>query len=158
MTYDELMQSFAAKCGLSELTIQDDIAALEIDDMPFGFIHKPLEDVLVVIADLGRQTISADGAFGAMMLKANFLFEATKGATIFQNPENESFGLQQMYHLVDLDVDRLSAEVEKLANLAEYWRGVLAGCVHAEAVAKAQKSESDATSRLAFGDSGLMRI
>ena len=80
------MQSFAAKLGLASIDIEDGFAALEIDGMAFGFIHNPGKETLTLVADLGQASVDANGEFGSMMLKANFLFEATKGSTLFQNP------------------------------------------------------------------------
>lgn len=158
MEFNELIQSFAAKSGTGSINIEDGTAAIEIDGMPFGFIHNPDRGTLVLAADLGRQPVDADGVFGSMMLKANFLFEATKGATLFQNPENEAFGIQQMFSLRDLDADRLSEEVEKLSNLAEEWRRTIAGCAQAETAMNEQKKRDSETANLAFGGKGFMRI
>ncbi len=158
MDFNELMQSFAAKLGMPSLHVENDMAAIEIDDIAIGFIHNPGEGTLIVAADLGLQSVNADGAFGAMMLKANHLFEATRGATLFQNPANEAFGLQQMFRLVDLDVDRLSEEVKKIADLAHEWKGIVAGCAHAETAAKAIKAESDEAFRRSFVGDGLLRV
>lgn len=156
MEFSELMQKFAAKFGINDIEIVDDAAALEIDGMAFGFISNPTDETLTLVADLGRQEIDADGVFGAMMLRANFLFQATKGATLFQNPENEAFGLEQMYRLVDLDVDALSTEVEKLANLAEEWKLIMSGAKNAEAATKAAKAAEAASVPFSGGD--FMRV
>ena len=159
MEFNELMQSFAAKLGTELIDIENDMAVIEIDGMAFGFILRSDKETLVLAVDLGQQSVDADGAFGSMMLKANFLFEATKGATLFQNPENEAFGIQQMFSLSGLDADRLFAEVEKLSNLAEEWKQALVGCARAETALKERKNEEDSGSaHLAFGGNGLIRI
>ena len=150
MEFNALMQQFAAKFDISNLTIEDDAVALEIDEMAFGFINDPAVDTLTIVVDLGQQSINANGALGAMMLKANFLFQATKGATLFQNPENDAFGLQQMYRLLDLDVDKLSAEVEKLANMAEEWKAIIAGCSQAENAAEERNAQDASISTGGF--------
>ena len=157
MGFNELLQSFAAKLGMASIDIENDMAALEIDGMAFGFIHNPGKETLTLVADLGQAAIDANGEFGSMMLKANFLFEATKGSTIFQNPENDSFGIQQWFKIVDLDADRLSAEVETMANVAEEWRRLLSGCAAIETEIEARRAEDAAASELAsVGD--FMRV
>ena len=148
MEFNELMQAFVAKLGMAPIDIEDGFAALEIDGMAFGFIHNPEKETLTLVADLGQAAIDANGEFGAMMLKANFLFEATKGSTIFQNPDNGSFGVQQWFRIVDLDAERLSAEVETMANVAEEWKQLLAGCSAVETEIKVRKSEDAAASKL----------
>lgn len=142
MEFSDLMRQFAAKFGIDDVEVEDNTVALEIDGMAVGFICDPVEETLTVVADLGQQSINADGAFGSMMLKANFLFQATKGATLFQNPENEAFGLEQMFRLVDLDVDKLSDHVERIANLAEDWKAIIAGAKNAEDAA-AKKNDGN---------------
>ena len=156
MEFNELMQEFAGKFGITDMEISDGTATLEIDGIAFGFISNPVEETLTLVADLGRQAIDADGVFGAMMLRANFLFHATKGATLFQNPENEAFGLEQMFRLVDLDVDTLSVQVEKFANLAEDWKEIIAGAKKAEDAAKTAKAAEPASPP--FSDGDFMRV
>ena len=39
MEFSELMQQFAAKVGLSELTQEGDGVAIEIEGVPFGFLN-----------------------------------------------------------------------------------------------------------------------
>ena len=157
MGFNELMLSFAAKLGIETIDIENDMTALDIDGMVFGFIHNPGKETLTIVADLGQAAVDANGEFGSMMLKANFLFEATKGSTIFQNPENDSFGIQQWFKIVDLDADRLSAEVETMANVAEEWRRLLSGCAAIETEIEARRAEDAAASELAsVGD--FMRV
>lgn len=157
MEFNELMKQFTEKCEVRDVTVEDDVVALEIDGVVFAFIHDPGSAVLTVVADLGQQSIDADGPFGAMMLQANFLFEATRGATLFQNPENKSFGLQQQYRLVYLDADMLAAEVEKLANVADEWKDVLSGIKAAEeALGTHKAAEADASRLVSGGD--FMRV
>ena len=154
MEFEELMREFAAKLGLDTLTVEDGTVALEIDGNPFGFMHDEASGMLTLVADIGRQPESADGPLGSMMLKANFLYETLSGAVLFQNPENEAFGIQQRFRLVDLDVDALSAQVERLANIAEEWRAIVAGYGQA---AKAAREPSEAQST-PLSDSGFLRI
>ena len=157
MGFNELMLSFAAKLGIETIDIENDMTALDIDGMVFGFIHNQEKETLTIVADLGQAAIDANVEFVSMMLKANFLFEATKGSTIFQNPENDSFGIQQWFKIVDLDADRLSAEVETMANVAEEWRRLLSGCAAIETEIEARRAEDAAASELAsVGD--FMRV
>ena len=158
MVYNELMKSFAAKCGLSNLIIDGDIAAIKIDGITMGFLNDAATDTLTIVADLGQRAINSDGAFGSMMLKAHYLFQSTKGATIYQHPDNGAFGLQQRYRLIDLDGDTLYSEVEKLANLADDWKAILDGCEHAEAEAAKRKSEEPASASLSMAGGGFMRV
>lgn len=137
MEFDELMRQLAGKMGLSELTPEDGTVAITIDDIPFGFIVDNAAGTLTLVADIGQQPGAADRPLGAMMLKANFLYEALQGAVLFLNPDNEAFGIEQRFRLVDLDADGLYRHVERLANLADEWRRIVAGYGVAEKAAQA---------------------
>lgn len=159
MVYEELMKSFAARFGVTGIVIDEDIAAVKVDDITVGFLNDKASDTITIVANLGGASVNADGPFGSMMLKANHLFQATKGATLFENPENESYGLQQMYTLSRMDVDTLSAEVEKLVNLAEYWKRILDGCAVAQQeYDKARKAKTPEQSGMELSGEGFMRI
>lgn len=156
MDFKELMQRFADKFGIGDINVQNDTVAFEIDGMVFGFIHNQADETITVVADLGHKSINADGVFGGLMLQSNFLFQATKGATIFQNPENDAYGIEQMFRLVDLDADALAMHVERLANIADDWRAILSGCMKVEKAAEAIKAEHGETIPLASDD--FMRV
>jgi hypothetical protein len=156
MQFDELVRAFAAQLGVDDMAVVDGTAGLAIDGNPFGFIHDEAAGTLTLVADIGRQPESADGPLGSMMLKANFLYKALDGAVLFQNPENEAFGIQQRFRLVDLDVESLSAQVERLANLAEDWRAIVAGYGRAAKTAQEQAAQKPRMDPLAAND--FMRV
>ncbi len=156
MEFKELLEQFAAKLGMSDFSVDDDTAGLQIDDTPFGFVLGESGDTMIVVADIGMQPESADRALGSMMLKANFLYAALKGAVLFQNPDNGAFGIQQNFRLVDLDPDSLYMHVERLANIADEWRAVVAGYGQAEKALQERKEMEPAVSPLAPG--GLMQV
>ena len=81
MGFNELMQQFAAKVGLSGLTSEGDGVAMEIEGVPFGFLDEGEAGTMIVVADIGKQPESADAPLGSMMLKANFMYEALDGVS-----------------------------------------------------------------------------
>ena len=82
----------------------------------------------------------ANGEFGAMMLKANFMLRATDGATLCQNPETGAYALVRQLPLALADAESLGAGIESLVNQAEEWRRTLAGIRYAEE-ARAEETE-----------------
>ena len=156
MEFNELMQQFAAKIGLSELTPEGDGVAMEIEGVPFGFLNEGEAGTMIIIADIGKQPESADAPLGSMMLKANFMYEALDGAVLFQNPENEAFGIQQRFRIVDLDVDSLYAHVERLSNLADEWKEIVAGYGQAAKVAQEQAAKEPQVGP--FAGASFMRV
>lgn len=132
MEYNELMQGFAAKLGVAELEMHEGATVLEMDNMTVGFVHDPVEDAVMVVVEIGYPPPDADGPFGGVMLKANYLFGGTGGATLCQNPETSAYGVMRSWPLQLLDVDTFAAAVEKLVNTAETWRDSLSGTAEAE--------------------------
>ena len=87
---------------------------------------------LVACTEIGHPPPDADGTFGAMMLKANFMLMGTEGATLCQNPQTGAYAVVRPFPLPITDVASLAAGLESLVNQAENWRRVLAGIKHAE--------------------------
>ena len=98
-----------------------------------------MREVQQRLIDLGYLRGNADGAFGAMMLQANFLLRATEGATLCQNPETHAYALVRPFPLALTDAELLGAGLESLVNQAENWRKVLTGLHTAE------KTQSEAS-------------
>ena len=132
MEYNELMQGFAAKFGVAGLEIQEGAAVLEMDDMTVGFINDTVEDTIMVVAEIGYPPPDADGSFGGVMLKANYLFGGTGGAILCQNPETSAYAVMRSWPLQSLDVDTFATAVETLLNTAERWRDSLSGAGEAQ--------------------------
>ena len=132
MEYNELMQGFAAKLGVAELEMHEGATVLEMDNMTVGFVHDPVEDAVMVVVEIGYPPPDADGPFGGVMLKANYLFGGTGGATLCQNPETSAYAVMRSWPLQLLDVDTFAAAVEKLVNTAETWKDSLSGSAEAE--------------------------
>ena len=140
MECNELMKGFAAKLGVAELEMHEGAAVLEMDGMTVGFVHDPVENAIMVVVEIGYPPPDADGPFGGVMLKANYLFGGTGGATLCQNPETGAYAVMRSWPLQTLDVDTFAAAVEKLVNTAETWRDSLSGSADAEE-AKAEMDE-----------------
>ena len=103
-------------------------------------------------AEIGHPPPDADGSFGAMMLKANFLLRATEGATLCQNPETSAYALVRPFPLALTDVESLAVGLESLVNQTENWRKALEGLKYAEtARSDAQASEDSHHDMLSSG-------
>ena len=144
MDYNELMQGFAARFAVEGLELEDGVSALDIDGITVAFVADTHAETMTIVADIGPQPPTADGSFGALMLKANYLFRATEGATICMNPETDGYAVQQAFRLVDLDVDSLAAHIERLVNLSEKWNGIVNGYREAEdSAAESRNQEAE---------------
>jgi hypothetical protein len=142
MEYKELLAAFAAKYGIEGLDGADGVAELEVDGIRVELLEDHQARILVACTEIGNPPPDANGVFGSMMLKANFLLRATAGATLCQNPESGAYALVRPFPLALTDAAALAAGLESLVNQAENWRRVLAGIREAES-AQSETQELD---------------
>ena len=137
MDYSELMNGLAASVGIEGMELKDGATALEIDGMTVGFIHDPASgdaayDGIMVAVEIGYPPPDANGPFGSIMLKANYLLEGTGGAVLCQNPDTDAYAIMRRYPLAAHDVASFSRALETLLSTAENWKEVLSGMREAE--------------------------
>lgn len=132
MEFKELISEFAAEHGIEGCDGADGVAELDVDGVRVELIDEPQTRSLFVCAEIGLPPPDANGAFGSMMLQANFLLRGTNGATLCQNPENGAYAIVRPLPLALTDVGSLANAIESLANLVETWRKVLDGMRVAE--------------------------
>ena len=143
MEFNELLAAFAAKYGVDGLDGADGVAELEVDGIRVEMLEDSQARSLIACAEIGLPPPDANGAFGAMMLKANFLLRATAGATLCQNPETGAYALVRPFPLALADGESLAAGLESLVNQTENWRTALAGLREAEAAQPADQEVDD---------------
>ena len=143
MEFKELIAGFAAKYGIEGLDGADSVAELEVDGIRVELLEDPQTQSIFACAEIGLPPPDANGAFGEMMLKANFLLRATEGATLCQNPESGAYALVRPFPLALTDAAALAAGLESLVNQAENWRKVLAGLREAESAQSAAQEVDD---------------
>ena len=142
MEFKELIAGFADRYGIEGLDGADGAAELKVDGIRVELLDDPQTHSLFACAEIGHPPPDANGAFGAMMLEANFLLRATEGATLCQNPETHAYALVRPFPLALTDVESLAAGLESLVNQAENWRKALSG-LHAAERARPTAAESD---------------
>ena len=143
MEYSELVAAFAAKYGIEGLTSSDEDVAMEADGVRVELLEDRQARCILVCAEIGNPPPDANGAFGAMMLQANFLLRGTEGATLCQNPDTGAYALVRPFPLALTDTVTLGAGVESLVNQAENWRKVIAGLREAEKAHEKQREAGE---------------
>ena len=152
MEFKELLAAFAAKYNIEGLDGAEGVAELEVDGIRVELLEDPQARSMVACAEIGLPPPDANGAFGAMMLRANFLLRATEGATLCENPESGAYSIVRPFPLALADVGSLAAGLESLVNQAENWRKALAGLREAESArSKAQKVDDTHHDMLSSG-------
>ena len=142
MEFKELIVGFADRYGIEGLDGADGAAELKVDGIRVELLDDPQTHSLFACAEIGHPPPDANGAFGAMMLEANFLLRATEGATLCQNPETHAYALVRPFPLALTDVESLAAGLESLVNQAENWRKALSG-LHVAERAQSTAPDSD---------------
>ena len=132
MVFSELLAAFAAKYGIAGLEGADGAAELDVDGLRVELLDDPQTQSVLACTEIGLPPPDADGAFGGLMLKANFLLRGTEGATLCQNPETGAYALVRPFPLALTDAESLGTGLESLVNQADNWRKVLAGLRTAE--------------------------
>ena len=143
MEFKELIVGFADRYGIEGLDGADGAAELKVDGIRVELLDDPQTHSLFACAEIGHPPPDANGAFGAMMLEANFLLRATEGATLCQNPETHAYALVRPFPLALTDVESLAAGLESLVNQSENWRTALAGLREAESARTEAKEVDD---------------
>ena len=143
MEFKEMLAAFAAKYSIEGLDGAEGAAELEVDGIHVELLEDPQARSLVACAEIGLPPPDANGAFGSMMLKANFLLRATDGATLCQNPESDAYALVRPFPLALTDCESLAAGLESLVNQSENWRKALAGLREAESARTAAQDVDD---------------
>jgi len=132
--FKELLAAFAAKYGIEGLDGADGVAELDVEGIRVELLDDPQAQSIFACAEVGLPPPDANGAFGGMMLQANFLLRGTDGATLCQNPETGAYAIVRPFPLALTDVESLAAGLESLVNQAENWRKALAGLREVESV------------------------
>ena len=158
MEFKELIAAFAAKYAIEGLDDVDDVIELDVDGSRVELLNDQQTRSVVACAEIGLPPPDANGAFGSMMLKANFLLRATDGATLCQNPETGEYAIFQAFPLSGLNAESLAAEVARIADKTEHWRNIL----NAFQVAEREKGEAAAEEVLVDaihgGQSGFLQV
>ena len=141
MEFKELIAAFAAKYEIDSLDGASGAVMLDCDGVVVELLEDPHAHSIIACAEIGHPPPDSNGAFGAMMLQANFLMRGTDGATLCQNPETHAYAIVHPFPLALTDVASLAAGVESLVNQTEDWRKVLNG-MHAAETERAKADEA----------------
>ena len=159
MEYRELIDAFAVKCGMEQPGGEDGVVVFDIDGMSVGFVHNPAEDAVMVVAEIGEQNPDADEACSSALLKANYLFAGTGGATLCRNPETGAFAIMRSWPLASLDGDAFAVAVNDLLTTAEKWKAVVEGMGEAQVAHDDQiEEEREILQSGPGGAGGFMRV
>ena len=145
MSYEELVEEFAAKYGIDGLAAENGVAAMVIDDVKVELISDEGAGCVVIYAEIGYPPPDASGRFGEMMLKANHLYLGTNGGTLCQNPETDAYAIMRPVPLAPLEGEEaFGAILEETLAQVERWRQMLGGMREAENAMDSKSADESA--------------
>ena len=148
MEFNELIDDFATRHGVADLTATDNAAALDIDGIIVLLVSNG--ETLTVSAEIGEPPAEGVAAFANLLLEANmqsdFFFAKAAGM--------DKYLIVRRVPLVSVDASSFDRDIEAIVNQAETWRRLLSDFrPAAKAAAEAAKSESPS-----FGSSEFMQV
>ena len=149
MEFNELIDDFATRHGVADLTATDNAAALDIDGIIVLLVSNG--ETLTVSAEIGEPPAEGAAAF------ANLLLEANMQSDFFFAKASETgmggYFIVRRLTLNLLDATAFDQVLEALVNQAETWHRLLADF---RPVAKAAAEKS--MSAPSFGEGGFMKV
>lgn len=127
MEFKELVEAFAAKYGVEGLVPDNGIVSIVVDDMKCVILDDEEWDSITVCGDIGHPPPDANGPFGELMLKANFLLQGSKGSVLSMNPETGAYVVFRRIPRVSVDLEALASAIEKVADQISDWKNILNG-------------------------------
>ncbi len=126
MNYNELMEAFAAKCGLPGIETQAGGVVLDINGISVAFMDNEATDAILLHAVIGAPPPDADGSLAKQMLLANHSLCNAYSATLCQNPETKEYVAILTFPLIVATPELLANAVENLVTTVTSWKQLLA--------------------------------
>ena len=117
-----LLSDFGAAIGIPDLEPDADHRCnMMFDDVAVSFELGPDDESLYIYALLGSPSGADPAAAYRALLRANYAFAATAGATLSLDRATDAVVLVRAERLESLRLPRLEAVVEDFVNAAERW-------------------------------------
>ncbi len=147
MEFKELIADFAARHNVENLVAEDDVVALDIDNIIVTIVAN--DDAIALSAEIGEPPVEGRADF------ADVLLEASLESEFFfaKNRESGKYVAVRRLALATLDAKGFDAALEGLVNVVETWRQMLADFRPA-----AKAAEAEATEAAVFGNEGFMQV
>lgn len=123
---DELIKAFAKNLGL-ELELDDSgSCTFSSDDFTITFTDLRGLESIALTADIGLPPPEKLENLYKFMLEANYLFNATSGATLAINAGSGHVALCSIFTYRGADADVFAHAVERFVNTCESWSKIVA--------------------------------
>lgn len=155
LEFKELVDCFAQKLGIAGLAPDENgTVKMSVDGMRVEILHDAPGGSVLTCAEIGEPPPEGSDRFAAVLLRANFMFQGTDGATLSQNPETKAYALIRPFALDGLDVDTFADQFGKFVDCVERWRQVISDFRSAEEAAPSEDLDPNSP----FGGDGFMAV
>ena len=129
MEFNELMEAFAAKCGLPGIEVNAGGVVLEFNGIKVEFLNNEAFETILLRAVIGEPPSETDGELAKKMLYANHSLCNACGATLCQDPETKEYSAFLAIPLKIADAEVLAMAVGNLVATVAKWKETLGGAV-----------------------------
>ena len=122
MEYSQLMNEFAAKCGLPSPETASGAVVIDFNGIAVSFLDDVAGRSVVLHAPVGEALHGKEGRLAREMLEANASLCERPGAILCQDPDTKGFAVIRSVPLQAADPDALAGVVADLVETAARWR------------------------------------
>ena len=122
MEYPQLMNEFAAKCGLPSPETASGAVVIDFNGIAVSFLDDPAGRAVVLHASIGEALHGREGRLARELLEANAALCEKPGAILCQDPETKRFAAIRSVPLQTADPDALAEIVAELVATVARWR------------------------------------
>lgn len=123
MQFNELMADFGKRLDLDEFQPDEDgLCEIHTDDFTVAFQHVPETEMVLTTGFLCEVGPNPSPAFFRTLLEANFMYNATHGATLSVDPANDCVMLSRYDRLNQLDGETFFQTTELFMKAMLEWK------------------------------------
>ncbi len=126
MKYNELMEAFAAKCGLPGIDLKDGGVVLEFNGIAVAFLENEAIESILLRAVIGTPLQEVDGNIAKQMMRANYALCNACGATLCQDPNTKEYAAVLTIPLEIADANLLAKAVFNMVATVSKWKDIIA--------------------------------
>ncbi|MCR5536912.1 MAG: type III secretion system chaperone [Succinivibrio sp.] len=126
MNIENIIEEFCERFSVQGVQPEKDgSTCIRIDDVDVVILKDPHEDMITIMAAFGAPQEGSE-QIASVLLQANFLFLATAGGTIAQNPQSKNFIFMLPLRLERLDTDGFIQKLDAFLVKIDEFRKLIA--------------------------------
>ncbi len=127
MRGEQFIKTFCESLGMDVELDENHTCSFEVEEFIVSFIDFPEYDLITLTGNLGEIPKDGTGALQRLMLEANYLFNATAGATLGIDRDNGYAMLCRTLSCQLMDDDSFYQAVETFISTCDLWYKTIHG-------------------------------